>query len=50
MTDPNWYRDIECLMTSNILSSVLQEGDIDTILSSLKIQFSRMSREQQSGI
>jgi hypothetical protein len=50
MTDPNWYRDIECLMTSNILTSVLLESDIDSILSSLRIQHRRLTREQQSGI
>lgn len=50
MTNPLWYRDVECLMTSNMSTSVLLESDLDSILSSLKIQHRRMSREQQSGL
>ena len=38
MANPNWYRDIETLMTNQIVTDCMLESDIPSVMTALKIQ------------
>lgn len=48
MTNPDWYRDIESIMTCSNLSSVFLHSDIPAILSALRLQNRRLDRTKIS--
>lgn len=50
MTNQDWYRDIETLMTCNTLTQVFAQSDMSSILSALKLQHRRLDRQRISDI
>ena len=50
MANPNWYRDIETLMTNQIVTDCMLESDIPSVMTALKIQQRRFGRQRASQI
>lgn len=37
MVNPNWYRDIETLMTNQIVTDCMFESDLPSVMTALKL-------------